>query len=230
MEIVSLSPQLHMVKPVFGQTYLWRDGSELTLVDTGVPGSAADVERAFAALGYRKADLRRVIITHWHGDHAGAAADVRAWGDVEVLAHEADAPVIRGERSGAPPVLTAAELPLHRQVTAGNAEAPPLAPCPVDRELRDGDRIEFGGGATVIHTPGHTDGSIAIHLSAHGVLFTGDIVANSPNGLLLGPFNTDRGLANESCQRLTQMPAKLVCFGHGDPVTEWRGPIPDLLG
>ena len=50
----------------------------------------------------------------------------------------------------------------------------------------------------MISTAGHTNGSIAIRLPAHGVLFTGDLVANSVDGLLFGPFNTDRALARES--------------------------------
>jgi len=136
-----------------------------------------------------------------------------------------------------------AERPLFDQVTA---TTPDLPPCPVDTELADGDTVDFGDGAQVIATPGHTDGSIAIWVPGHGVLFTGDIVANGPSGLLLGPFNTDRARARESLAALAQTPAQVVCFGHGDPLvggagaTAWRelgvrcqaGPdaVPDPLG
>lgn len=84
MEIVELRPRLHLIKPSFGQVHAWQDGSQLTMVDTGIPGSEGDLSAAFAELGYQRGDLRRVIITHGHEDHAGAAAAVRAWGDVEV--------------------------------------------------------------------------------------------------------------------------------------------------
>lgn len=216
MEIVPLRPELHLVRPAFGQAYVWQDGSELTLVDTGVPGSAGDLADAFAELGFRRADLRRIVLTHCHEDHAGSAAELRGWGDVEVLAHRLDAPVVRGERPRAEPVLTDAERPLYQQVSTG---ASTLPPCTVDTELTGGDVIDFGGGAQVIGTPGHTDGSIAIWLPTHDVLLTGDLVANSANGLLLGPFNTDREQARRSFAHLTQLPARLVCFGHGDPLT-----------
>jgi glyoxylase-like metal-dependent hydrolase (beta-lactamase superfamily II) len=179
VEIVPLRPELHLIKPAFGQTYLWRNGSELTLVDTGIPGSGADLAAAFAELGFRRADLRRVVLTHCHEDHAGSAAEVRGWGDVEVLMHRLDAPVVRGERPRAEPVLTEPERRLFRQVATG---LPGVPPCPVDTELSDGDSIDFGDGAQVISTPGHTDGSIAIRLPTHGVLFTGDLVANSADG------------------------------------------------
>ncbi|MEU6641726.1 MBL fold metallo-hydrolase [Saccharomonospora sp. NPDC046836] len=220
MDIVPLRAELQLIRTTIGQAYLWQDGSQLTLVDTCTPGSADELAAAFAELGFRRADLRRVVLTHCHADHAGSAADVRGWGDVEVMAHRMDAPVVRGERAQAEPVFTEHEMPLYQQVAAGLPDAPP---CPVDTELSDGGPIDFGGGAQVIHTPGHTDGSIAIRLPAHGVLFTGDLIANSPNGLLLGPFNTDRALARESFARLTQVPADVVCFGHGDPLTGSAG-------
>ena len=247
MEILSLGPRLHLVRPAFGQAYLWRDDDGVTLVDTGIPGSEPAFAAAFDELGLRRADLRRIVITHGHEDHMGSAAALREWGSdiagVTVYAHRADAPIVRGLRRRAEPVLTAAEEPIFASVTAG---MPSVPPCPVDVELGDGDTIDFGGGARVIATPGHTDGSIAIALPAHGVLFTGDLVTNSDGGLLLGPFNTDRGLARVSFAALSQVPATTVGFGHGDPLTgpdgaaAWRalgercaaGPeaVPDPLG
>jgi glyoxylase-like metal-dependent hydrolase (beta-lactamase superfamily II) len=62
-----------------------------------------------------------------------------------------------------------------------------------------------------------------VSLPRHGVLFTGDLVANGPKGLMLGPFNTDRGLARLSFAALTQTPAETVCFGHGDPLSGREG-------
>jgi glyoxylase-like metal-dependent hydrolase (beta-lactamase superfamily II) len=242
-EVVELTPRLHLIKPRFGQVYLWRDGSQLTMVDTGISGSQDDLAAAFAELGYRRSDLQRVVITHGHEDHAGSAAAVRGWGDVQLLAHRYDAPIIRGMRSRAAPSLTPAERPVFDQVAS---MVPALPPCAVDSELAHGDTIDFGDGAQVIATPGHTDGSISIWLSAHRVLFTGDIVANGSSGLMLGPFNTDRVQARESVVRLSRVPAGVVCFGHGDPLagdvgaTAWRelglrcqqGPdaVPDPLG
>lgn len=220
MEVVELLPRLHLIKPVFGQVYVWQDGSQLTMVDTGVPGSQADLAAAFAELGYRRTDLRRVVVTHGHEDHAGSVAAVREWGNVEVLAHRADSPIVRGERARPRPDLTAAEQPLYDQVTAN---MPDIPPGPVDTELDDGDVIDFGDGANVIATPGHTDGSIAIWLLGPRVLFTGDVVANGSAGLMLGPFNTDRPRARESVARLAGTPAEVVCFGHGGPLVDEAG-------
>ena len=63
MEIVPLGPRLHLVRPAFGQAYLWRDDDGVTLVDTGIPGSEPAFAAAFDELGLRREDLRRTTAT-----------------------------------------------------------------------------------------------------------------------------------------------------------------------
>ena len=93
-----------------------------------------------------------------------------------MLAGAGDAAVIRTGAALPPPVFEDWEVPIHQRVSAGLPDAAP--PVPVDRELVDGDVLDFGGGAEILAIPGHTEGSIAIHLPRHGVLFTGDTIAN----------------------------------------------------
>jgi glyoxylase-like metal-dependent hydrolase (beta-lactamase superfamily II) len=218
MKIVELRPELHMLLPDFGQAYLWRDADSLTLIDTGCAGSGADIADAIRELGLRRRDLDRVILTHFHEDHAGSAAEVGGWGEVSVMAHRREAPVIRGDVAGPPPNFADWELDLHRSI--GADKLPSAPPARVDRELEDGDLIEFGGGACVIATPGHTDGSIAIHLPEPGVLFTGDTVAHIDGQVMLGVFNIDRAQTADSFRMLAQVETDLVCVGHGDPITD----------
>lgn len=87
--------------------------------------------------------------------------------------------------------------------------------------MSDGEVLDAGGGAHVIHVPGHTHGSIALHLPEHGVLFTGDTVAASPiDGTVMpGVLNLDRPAVLAACRRLAELDAEVACFGHGDPVT-----------
>jgi glyoxylase-like metal-dependent hydrolase (beta-lactamase superfamily II) len=73
-------------------------------------------------------------------------------------------------------------------------------------------------GAQVISIPGHTAGSIGLYLPQHGVLLTGDAVAEYQGEVILGVFNQDRIAAAHSVSRLAGFAAELVCFGHGDPV------------
>ncbi|WP_033324518.1 MBL fold metallo-hydrolase [Actinomadura atramentaria] len=195
------------------QAYLWRDGDRATLVDTGEVGSGALIVAALAEIGLSPDALERVVLTHFHDDHAGSAAEIAAFG-VPVVAHAADAPVLRGEVPGPPPDFTPFERELHARTAAGLRPAPPVA---VDVEVADGDVLDFGGGARVVSVPGHTDGSIALHLPEHGVLFTGDLIAEYEGEIIPGVFNLDAAEAARSFRKLAALRPTTACFGHGEP-------------
>ena len=169
--------------------------------------------------GLRPGDLDRIILTHFHADHTGSAAGLAAASGAAVLAHRCDAPVIRGDMPAPAPEFTGEERPLHERIATAAGGLPAAPPCRVDRELAEGDLLDLGGGAAVIGVPGHTDGSIAIHLPAHRLLFTGDSVARTPDGrVILGPFNVDRDEAIGSFRKLAELDVDAACFGHGAPV------------
>ncbi len=196
------------------QAYLWRDEDSVTLIDTGAADTGGDVAAALDEIGLAPSDIDRVVLTHFHDDHAGAAAEIRDWGDIEIVAHEADAPIIRGEVLGPQPNLTDDERAMLELVTTDPAPAPPVT---VDREVLDGAVLEFGGGAHVLAASGHTDGSIALHLPEHGVLLTGDAVAEHLGRVVLGVCNVDRDQAARSMQRLADLDVEVAAFGHGEP-------------
>ncbi|THA75684.1 MBL fold metallo-hydrolase [Streptomyces sp. A0642] len=214
MDLVEVLPQLHMFRFRIGQAYLWRDGTELTLIDAGDVTAAPAIEDAVRELGHDPARIARIVITHGHRDHYGAAQELADRHGAEILAHRLDAPVIRGEEEIGDPVLLDWEIPLYEH----GLTVPVAPPTRVDTELSDGVVLPFGGGARVVHSPGHTPGSIGVHLPRHGVLFTGDCVAEA-GGVMLGVFNIDREQAVSSFQRLAALEAATVCFGHGDPLT-----------
>lgn len=215
MDFIQVSPRLHMFRFPIGQAYVWRDGDDLTLVDAGHAGSARLMEEALRGAGMEPARVGRIVLTHCHRDHVGAAGELAERYGAEILAHRLDAPVVRGERPVPEPVLLDWEIPLYEH----GLTVPPAPPTRVDRELEDGDLLDFGGEARVVHSPGHTDGSIGLHLPAHGVLFTRDCVAGVGE-VMLGVFNVDRAAARASMRRLASLSPSTLCFGHGDPLTE----------
>ncbi|MEE1767279.1 MBL fold metallo-hydrolase [Streptomyces sp. JV185] len=214
MDLVEVLPRLHMFRFPIGQAYLWRDGPDLTLIDAGGSDAASAIEDGVHGLGLDPGRISRIVVTHGHRDHYGAAQELADRHGAEILAHRLDAAVIRGEEEIADPVLLDWEIPLWEQTRT----VPPAPPTRVDRELADGDELGFGQGARVVHSPGHTPGSIGIHLPHHGVLFTGDCVA-AVGRVMLGVFNIDREQALASFRRLAALEPATVCFGHGDPVT-----------
>ena len=213
-------PRLYFIRLPAGHAYLWQDPDGLSLIDAGLPGSAPLIAEAIQQAGFHPADLRRVVLTHFHADHIGAAADLTGWGEVEVLAHHADAPFIRAQAAGPPPDLTASEQPSYDQVMSQLPPVPPVRPR-IDRELRDGDELGFGDGAMTVAVPGHTPGSIALYPPRHRVLFTGDAAARSHDGTVIcGLFNVDRAQAAASFRRLAALSVAVACFGHGEPLTQ----------
>lgn len=214
VELVELTPRLHMLRLPIGQAYVWRDDTELTLVDAGWVGAADAIEAALRGAGLDPSRIRRIVLTHCHRDHVGAAQELADRFGAEILAHPLDAPVIRGELPVPEPDLLDWELPLFEH----GMTVPEAPPTRVDREVADGEELGFGDGAVALHTPGHTPGSLAVHLPRHGVLFTGDTVA-TVQGVTFGVFHVDRALAMESMRRLAELEPSVLCCGHGDPVT-----------
>ena len=191
------------------------------MVDAGLPRYWSGMVAELELMGRSVDDVRALVLTHGHGDHVGYAERARRAG-IPARVHALDAALARGEvrneakRSGATrlgPILGFLAFATLR----GYATAPKLK---VVSTFADGDTLDVPGTPTVVHAPGHTNGSSALHFAGLDALFVGDslntyAVTNGRKGPQLSPFNYDRAQALASLDRLAEVEARHVLPGHG---------------
>ncbi|MDA2890635.1 MBL fold metallo-hydrolase [Mycolicibacterium sp. BiH015] len=200
--------------------YLWRDpDGRVHVFDPGMPGDTQIVLHAAAAAGMRIDHTSSIVISHWHRDHSGAAVELAAVTGATMWAGRADADVLRGNAEPQYPDLSAEERAVFDGLVAAKPDAMHAPRCPHVRAFGNDASIDADGCAIVLDTPGHTAGSIAIHLIGIDAVLTGDVVINDPDGgLRPGPFNVDNGRAAAQFDRIRTLGAATIAVGHGTPV------------
>lgn len=228
-----LAPGLSRIGSDVVNSYLVEDASGITIVDAGLPGQLRELEQELTRLGRSLDDVRGIVLTHGDTDHIGFAERLRQRNGIAVHVHELDAARARGAvkkpNSSWGPVKI---RPLLRFISY-SALRGGLRIKPV-REVvtfADGDLLDLPGSPRIIHVPGHTPGSVAVHVPAVDALFVGDAmttgnVLTGEQGPRPAPFTLDSEAALESLAKLEAVPATWVLPGHGTP---WRGGVAEAV-
>ena len=213
-----LADGVYLVPLQASNVYIWESDGLLSVVDTGVPGSADAILAALDSIRRASEDVAEIVLTHFHRDHTGCAAQLARRTGARVIAHPADAGIIEGRELPPPPKLTELERPLAEMLLGDIANLPGPQPEPVhvDRLVEDGELT--AGGGRIVAIPGHTRGSIAVLLAERGVLFTGDSIASADSAPILGPFNLNTADAVAAVRRQAQLDFEIACVGHGRPI------------
>jgi glyoxylase-like metal-dependent hydrolase (beta-lactamase superfamily II) len=194
------------------------DQGELTLIDTGVPKSEGKIVAAIESLGKKPTDVRHIIVTHCHPDHAGSLAAMKRLTGAPVYMHPIDAAMVRkgeGKRplTAAPGLLRGLLFQIFVARSDGKFE-----PSAVDHEINDGTELPIAGGLKAIHVPGQCAGQLAFLWPRRRLLFAADAASNmSGFGLSLGYESLEDGL--RSLRKLSALDFDVACFGHGKPIT-----------
>lgn len=228
---MKLGPHLHRIGNDIVAAYLVVADDGVTVVDAGLPGHWKDLVDELTSLGLSPADVKGVVLTHGDADHIGFAERLRRDHGVPVFVHGADA---ERARTGAKPKVAAG--PMRLVPTLGffadalRKRAVPTTYVSEVVEVHDGDVLDLPGAPVVIGLPGHSPGSIAVHVPSADAVFVGDAlttrhVLTGREGLQPAPFTDDPAAALASLDRLAGLQASWVLPGHGAP---WRGSPADV--
>ena len=193
------------------------DQGELTLVDTGLPGSADKIVAAIGSIGRNVADLKHIIVTHCHPDHAGSVAALKKLSGARVYMHPVDAAMVRKGEAARPMTPAPGLLRglLYRMFIP--KKPVPIESCAIDQEVNDGAELPIAGGLKAIHVPGQCAGQIALLWPRRRLLFAADACASMPTfGYALCYENLEDGKA--SLRKLAALDFDMAVFGHGGPI------------
>ena len=229
---MKIAPGIHRIGPGLINSYLLEESGEITIVDAGAPGYWTDLPKELAAMGRSMTDIRALVLTHAHIDHVGFAERLRRERRVPVSVHELDAKMARGEAKPQNQKMLGVGLAALRFVrfalAKGMLRATPIVEVAT---FGDGATLDVPGAPRVIHVPGHSEGSAALHVPSRGMLFVGDAfttlnVLSGRVGPQLAPFGSDLPRARESLARLERIDAAVVLPGHGQP---WTGGLAEAV-
>jgi glyoxylase-like metal-dependent hydrolase (beta-lactamase superfamily II) len=219
--LVNLGRNLFKIRNSFGSNIYIIAGESLTLVDAGFPIDLPVILLALRKMRRAPRDIDLIIATHYHGDHVGTVAELKEKHGVRVAMHEEDIPFASGD------------IPQHT-CEAGTLQLvfyTALWPFfryrhfDVDLQFKGNEMIDVADGLVVIHTPGHSPGSICLYDERNGIVFSGDLIRNE-KGVLEGPpphFTPDPASASLSLEKIAGLDFDILLPGHGDAILMGAG-------
>ncbi|MFP3467380.1 MBL fold metallo-hydrolase [Leifsonia sp. SIMBA_070] len=229
---MELAPGLRRIGNDIIAVHLIVTDDGMTLIDTGLPGHYADLKRELDALGRPLSDVKGIVLTHGDSDHTGFAERLRSELGIPVYVGAADAARAQGEKPPSPPKDRRRLGPVigffAYAIRKGGVKMPAVKEVvPVN----DGDVLPLPGAPVIIGMPGHSPGSVAIHVPAVRAVFVGDelttrSVLTGETGPQPAPFTDDQAGSSASLEKLAALDVDYVIPGHG-PV--WTQGAPALI-
>jgi glyoxylase-like metal-dependent hydrolase (beta-lactamase superfamily II) len=216
---LEIMPGVHLVPGThWSRAYLIEDG-KLALVDAGLPWDVRNVLAYIKRIGRNPQDLSSILITHSHPDHTSGALALSRRTGAKIFA------CVRDTRNHS---KHGACLSYMGVFTSLGLPVPFLQRTLVTDMVSDDQVLPLLGGVRVIHTPGHTPGSVCYLLEARSLLFTGDTLFSDGKRLSRSvPFPGYNGADyKRSLAKLAALKFESLCGGHGAPLV---GGASDML-
>ena len=224
---------LHRIGSDVVNSYLVVDGDDVTIIDAGLPGYWRLLEAELAAIDKTLDNVRGLVLTHGDSDHIGFAGRLYRENGIEAYVHASDVDrarlKVKKPNSGWGPVKVRplAGFLWYSARHGGLRVRPAEGLQPVEAE----QVLDLPGAPRIIHTPGHTPGSVSVHVPSVDALFLGDAmttrnVLTGVSGPKPAPFTLEPGQAIESLARIEGVDATWVLPGHGPA---WDGGVPEAV-
>jgi len=174
------------------------------LINSNLASSVPQIRKNIEMLGFKFSDVKILLISHAHFDHAAGSALLKRLTGAPVLYNQNDLPLVK-----------------MMDVQASWLGIPTPEVLPPDIAMTDGQSIGVEGiKGTVLHTPGHTQGSSCLYLPEQSVLLAGDTLFAGSVGRTDLPGGDQRKLLNSIRGRLMDLPEQTrVVPGHGHLTT-----------
>jgi glyoxylase-like metal-dependent hydrolase (beta-lactamase superfamily II) len=234
---MEITPRIHSIPaeqafytgPQSPNVFLVRDGDEGALIDSGFGDETSVKTRLDFLKEYPGVRLKHIVLTHHHFDHSSGAAQLRTATRADVRLHPDDHDFLRDWQSEAPQDI---EIPeemkeLREKVARFREQAAEADPVVA---INDGDELRVGGlTLRIVHTPGHTLGSVCIYCPEERALFTGDTALGLGTVAISPPPHGDMGLYVKSLERLQTLDTAIMCPGHGIAVHDVAAKLDELI-
>lgn len=224
---------VHRVGSDVVNSYLVVDGGGVTIIDAGLPGYWKLLLAELDTLGKCLSDVQALILTHGDTDHIGFASRLHQETGIAAHIHPADVErarlQVKKPNSGWGPVKIGPLAGfLWYSARHGGLRIKPATGL---QTFADGDVLDVPGTPRIIYTPGHTPGSIAVHVPALDAVFAGDTmttrnVLTGVTGPKPAPFTLEPAQAVSALDRLAGIDATWVLPGHGPA---WDGGVSEAV-
>lgn len=157
-------------------------------------------------------DIKTIVLTHHHMDHSGSLNELKKITNADIAVYKDDVDIISGVKPSSDPIYMRFVSRLMATFTSYKYIEPNIS-------LEDNDMID---NYRIIHTPGHTLGSIALYNSDNGVILVGDTITydgkkvGGPPSFLIN----DPDALKESIKKISDLDPKIMLSGHGKPLLE----------
>ncbi|MBA7694541.1 Metallo-beta-lactamase L1 type 3 [subsurface metagenome] len=207
------------VKMGDSRAYIVKGTEGSILIDAGNKNKIKKFLRILRQNRISPGNIKLIIITHAHFDHVGSLYEIKELTGAKVLIHKKEKKYLAEGFAEIPKGtvgLTKVFSHVGRRMFPGIGSFTAVTPGIVISD--DYDLSKYGVSGRVISTPGHTSGSISVHLDTR-VAFVGDTLSNKPIEIIYPYYANDEKELISTWARLIQLKCDIYYPGHGSPIS-----------